>query len=139
MNFKDIPIAQLIPQRPPFVMVDRVVSCEADTAETEFDITEDNIFLEGGHLQPAGIIENMAQSCAARMGCVNISHNEAIRIGVIGDIRDCCILRFPSVRDKLTTHISILEEFFSLTLAEITTKVGDEFVATTRMKIALTE
>ena len=68
MQFQDVPITQLIPQRPPFVMVDRIVSCDVTDAVAEFTVREDNIFLDDMLLSPAGIIENMAQSCAARRG-----------------------------------------------------------------------
>ena len=95
MELRDIPITSLIPQRPPFVMVDRVLSCDTTDAVTEFAIREDNIFLDDMKLSAAGIIENMAQSCAARMGCINRMHNESVKIGFIGDIRDCHIIRQP--------------------------------------------
>ena len=71
MNLRDIPITSLIPQRPPFVMVDSVLTCEETDSVTEFKVREDNIFLDDMALSPAGIIENMTQSCAARMGCIN--------------------------------------------------------------------
>ncbi|MBR5325120.1 MAG: pseudouridylate synthase, partial [Prevotella sp.] len=65
MALRDIPITSLIPQRPPFVMVDRVLSCEEAEAITELVVREDNIFLDDMLLAPAGIMENMTQSCAA--------------------------------------------------------------------------
>ena len=139
MDFQNIPITSLIPQRPPFVMVDRVLSCTDGNAVTELVVSEDNIFLDDMKLSPAGIMENMAQSCAARMGCVNCLHNESIKMGFIGDIRDCVILRQPCCHETLHTHVEIIEEVFNLTLASVTTKVGDETIATARMKIALTD
>ena len=62
MNLRDIPITSLIPQRPPFVMVDSVLTCEETDSVTEFKVREDNIFLDDMALSPAGIIENMTQS-----------------------------------------------------------------------------
>ena len=139
MDFQNIPITSLIPQRPPFVMVDRVLSCTDGYAVTELVVSEDNIFLDDMKLSPAGMMENMAQSCAARMGCVNCLHNESIKMGFIGDIRNCVILRQPRCHETLQTHVEIIEEVFNLTLASVTTKVGDETIATARMKIALTD
>ena len=80
MDWKETPITSLIPQRPPFVMVDRVISCDEVDAVAEFSIKEDNIFLDDEKLSPAGIIENMAQSCAARMGCINQMRKEILMI-----------------------------------------------------------
>lgn len=139
MNLQDIPIIRLIPQRPPFVMVDKVISCDKVFAETQTTVKADNILVDDGELSAAGIIENMAQSCAARMGCVNMLRNEPIRIGYIGDMRDCEILRRPKCNEVITTKIQILEEVFNLTMADVSTRVGDEIIAKARIKIALTE
>lgn len=139
MELKDIPITSLIPQRPPFVMVDKVLGCGDADAVTELTVREDNIFLDDMKLSPAGMIENMAQACAARMGCVNRMRNEPVKIGFIGDIRDCIILRQPLCHEVLHTHVHIVEEVFNLTLAMVTTKVGDETIASARVKIALTD
>ena len=139
MQFQDVPITQLIPQRPPFVMVDRIVSCDATDAVAEFTVREDNIFLDDMLLSAAGIIENMAQSCAARMGCISMMAGGPIKIGYIGDIRNCTVNRQPCQGEVLTTHVEIIEEVFNLTLAGVETKVGDDIIATARMKIALTD
>lgn len=139
MQFQDVPITQLIPQRQPFVMVDRIVSCDATDAVAEFTVREDNIFLDDNLLSAAGIIENMAQSCAARMGCISMMAGGPIRIGYIGDIRNCTVNRQPRQGEVLATHVHVVEEVFNLTLAEVKTMCGDEVIATARMKIALTD
>lgn len=120
-------------------MVDRVISCQDREAVTEFTVREENIFLDNGMLSPAGIIENMAQSCAARMGVVNVMRDEPIRIGYIGDIRDCVILRQPLCHETILTSIEIIEEVFNLTLAHVTSRINGETIASARMKIALTD
>ena len=139
MDLKDIPITNLIPQRPPFVMVDRVLSCDMTDAVTEFVVREDNIFLDDMMLAPTGIIENIAQSCAARMGCVNMQQKESVKLGFIGDIRNSQILRRPKCHEKMTTYVNIIEEIFNLTLASVTVKIDDEVISTARIKIALTD
>ena len=106
---------------------------------TELVVREDNIFLDDQKLAPAGMIENMAQSCAARMGCVNRLRGESVKIGFIGDIRDCRIIRQPRCGETLTTHVHIIEEVFSLTLANVSVMVNDEEIASARIKIALSE
>ena len=139
MELKDIPITSLIPQRPPFVMVDRVLSCEKAEAVTELAVREDNIFLDDMVLTPAGVMENMTQSCAARMGCINREQKDSIKIGFIGNIRNCTIIRQPRCHETLHTYIEIVKEVFNLTLANVTMKVGDEVIASASMKIALTD
>ena len=139
MELRDIPITNLIPQRTPFVMVDRVLSCDMTDAVTEFVIREDNIFLDDGKLSPAGMVENMAQSCAARMGCINRLRNESVKIGFIGDIRNCQIIRQPRQNEVVKTLVHVIEDVFSLTLAEVEVSVADEVIAKARIKIALSE
>ncbi len=139
MDFKDVPITDLIPQRLPFVMVDRILSCDETDAVAEFTLRADNIFLDDMVFSPAGIIENMAQSCAARIGCLSMMNNGRVKIGYIGDIRNCCIHRQPRCHEVLTTYVHVMEEVFNLTLADVTTKIGDEVIASARMKIALTD
>ncbi len=139
MDFTTVPITDLIPQRPPFVMVDRVVSCDKTDAVTELTIREDNIFLDEQVFSPAGILENMAQACAARMGCISMMNNGRVKIGYIGDIRAYNIFRQPRSQELLSTRVHVVEEVFNLTLAEVTTKIGDEVIATARLKIALTD
>lgn len=140
MDLQNLSITSLIPQRPPFVMVDQVLSCEGLDAVTQLTVREDNILLdEGMHLSASGIIENMAQSCAARMGCINRMSNLSVKIGTIGDIKDCQILRYPRCNEVLKTHVHIVIDMYPLIMASIETKVDDEVIATARIKLAMTE
>ncbi len=120
-------------------MVDRVLSCDKTDAVIDFLIREDNIFLDDGALATSGMIENMAQACAARMGCLDLMGNRSVKIGFIGDIRNCEILRQPLLGETLTTHVHIIEDVFHLTLADVTITVGEETIASARIKIALTD
>ena len=61
-KIEEIKLNELLPQRPPFVMIDRLVSCDEVYAVTELTIREDNIFLEDERLTSSGLIENIAQS-----------------------------------------------------------------------------
>ncbi len=61
-------VLSLIPQRPPFVMIDRLVSSDADIIKTSFKITGDNIFVTDGRFREPGLLENIAQTAAARAG-----------------------------------------------------------------------
>lgn len=139
MEFSRIPICHLIPQRPPFMMVDRVLSCDDTNALTEFSIREDNILIEDGKFSSIGIIENAAQSCAARMGCVDLMHGEPIKIGYIGDMRNTIIHELPKCGERIYTFIHVVEDFSNLLLAEVTVKTADYIIATTLIKVAKTD
>ena len=61
-------ILTLIPQRPPFVMIDEFSSSSALSTRTKFHVTAENIFADEGMLAEAGLVENIAQTAAARAG-----------------------------------------------------------------------
>lgn len=138
-HISKIPITDLIPQRAPLVMIDRLVSCNMTDAVTEYTVVADGLFCEHGTLSAAGMMENMAQSCAARMGWVCRMRDEGIKIGVIGEIKNCNFLRHPAVGEKVSTHVHIIEDVFNLTLATATMNAGDEQLASVTMKIALVD
>jgi len=137
VDLSNMPITDLIPQRPPFVMVDCLKSCCMTDAVTELTVRSDNIFCEDGKLSQPGMLENMAQSCAARMGWLCLIRDEDVKIGMIGEIKDCSFFRQPKVGEIVTTHVHIAEDIFNLTLASAVMRIGEEVVAQTTMKIAL--
>jgi predicted hotdog family 3-hydroxylacyl-ACP dehydratase len=136
---QDIPLKELIPQRPPFVMIDRLVSSDAVFSVTELEVRPDNLFVDNGRMTAAGLVENIAQTCAARIGYINLNSGETVKIGVIGSISNLNISRTPMVGEHLVTTIKLLEEVFQVTLVEAVVKSGNEVLAQCNMKIALTD
>lgn len=137
MNFERIDISELLPQQPPFVMVDKLLSY-GELTETAFTVREDNLFCDDGILSEAGIVENIAQTCAARTGYFNKYINKsAIRLGFIGAIRNLEIFRLPETGEVLHTQIRILEEIFRMTLIRAVVSIGNETIAGCEMKTSL--
>lgn len=139
MEIKDIDILTLIPQRRPFVMIDRLLSFDEIESSTDFVIKEDNIFCKDGLFLETGIMENIAQTCAARIGYININNNESVKIGVIGSIKDLVITKLPKVGATLVTKVKVLSEVFAITLVEAEVYDNDELIAKCEMKISLTD
>lgn len=139
MEIKDIDILTLIPQRRPFVMIDRLLSFDEIESSTDFVIKEDNIFCKDGLFLETGIMENIAQTCAARIGYININNNESVKIGVIGSIKDLIITKLPKVGTTLLTKVKVLSEVFAITLVEAEVYDNDELIAKCEMKISLTD
>ncbi|MBR5911325.1 MAG: pseudouridylate synthase [Bacteroidales bacterium] len=133
----DITLKELIPQRPPFVMIDRLLSCDMVVTVTELEVREDNVFVAEGRLSAEGLMENMAQTCAARMGYINLSKGDKVKIGVIGAVSGFDIFRTPKVGEKIVTTIEVIEELFQITLAQAVVRCGTEELAQAKMKIAL--
>lgn len=140
MNLNEIDIHELLPQQEPFVMIGKLTHFDMEKTVTETVIAEDNIFTENGVFTASGVIENIAQTCAARIGYVNkYILKKGIQLGFIGAIRNLQLHRCPIVGETIKTTILTIEEIFGMTLVKATVCVGDEVIAESEMKIALSE
>ena len=135
---RGIDIHTLLPQQEPFVMVDRLIQIDEKSFATETLVKAENIFVDDGLLSASGLIENIAQTCAARIGFVNkYILQKGIQIGFIGAVRNLEILSLPQVGQTITTKVEVVEEVFGMTLAKATVTCEGETLVTTEMKIAL--
>lgn len=129
-------IIQLIPQKPPFVMVDSLFEYTALTGKTGFLIASDNLLVEKGHFSEAGLIEHMAQSMSLHRGYQGfLSGLDKPKTGFIGAIKSIEIKSLPKAETKLITNVEILKEVMGVTLVVAETKdENGEVVATSEMK-----
>ena len=135
---RSIDIHELLPQQEPFVMVSRLVRFDMVRTATETDILADNIFVENGCLSASGLIENIAQTCAARIGYVNkYILKKGIQIGFIGAIRNLEVKALPAVGDTIRTTVDVMEEVFGMILANASIECNGVTMVTTEMKIAI--
>lgn len=134
-----VDIQDLIPQRPPFVMVDRLLHFDRVVTTSEFVVREDNIFLDGDVLQPEGLVENIAQTCAARIGYANYINKESVRLGFIGAVRNLNVLTTPKIGETIETTIIVKEEIFQMTLVDAEICLNGCVIVNAEMKIALSD
>jgi predicted hotdog family 3-hydroxylacyl-ACP dehydratase len=140
MKFDEIDILDLLPQRPPFVMIDTLLHCDHNITKTAFRVQKDTVFCDDERLSESGLIENIAQTCAARMGYINkYVCNDTVKLGFIGAIRNQEIVRLPHVNEILTTQITVVEEVFQMTLVNACVRIEDELICSCEMKIAITD
>ena len=128
-------LLELIPQRPPFVLIDALVSVDDTSCTTAFTISGDHVLCDDGKLNPSGLIENMAQTAAAMSGYA--AHTKGIKqgIGFIGDIRDFSYTQLPSVGDEIITRATIDTAIFDVVIVTgMVTLTGRE-IASCKMKI----
>ena len=132
-SFKEVKI----PQKPPMVMVDKLIRADGGIVETTFRIREDNIFCDEGIFTEPGLVENMAQTAAAGVGSKPDLDGKEPPVGFIGGIRNLKILQYPVPGDELFTRITIEHEVFdaSVVLGEIFLK--GEPIASCQLKIFL--
>ena len=104
---------------------------------TQFHIPANHIFVQNGQLTAAGIIENIAQSCAARIGWIN--RNKPVKIGVIGSVSNLEIIFLPAVGETLTTKVEVLSEIFDATIVQAEVQCKGKKVAQCGMKVFVSE
>jgi len=142
MKLENVDILDLLPQRPPIIMIDELTYFDSVIVKTVFTIKDEHIFCKDGRFEEAGLVENIAQTCAARTGYEvrsGLKGDGAIKIGFIGMIKQMEILRSPLVGEQLETTVEIVEDIFSTTLVATKVEINKELIATCDMKIYLTE
>ncbi|MBR5763873.1 MAG: pseudouridylate synthase [Bacteroidaceae bacterium] len=137
---RGIDIHELLPQQEPFVMISSLVRFDMQTTVTETVVSADNLFVEDGVFSAPGIVENIAQTCAARIGYVNkYILKKGIQLGFIGAIRDLKVKDLPKVGERITTSISVIDSVFGMTLVDAVVMNNGAEVASAQMKIAVKE
>ena len=138
MEFENIDILELLPQRPPFVMVERLLFCDQSDTRTSLVIREENIFVENGCFSESGVVENVAQTCAARLGY--LSMGQPVKVGMIGSIND---FEFSGVLaragERIDTQIVVETEVGSVHLLSARVMCGETLIADGKMKVVLTD
>ena len=121
-------------------MVDQLLYFDMEKTLVKTIITENNLFVDNGFFTQAGLIENMAQTCAARIGYINkYILKKAIQIGFIGAIKNLKIFRLPEIGETIVTKINVVEEIFGMILVNAVIKSGEETITEAEMKIAIKE
>ena len=103
-------------------------------------VRDGNLFVDNGTMNACGLMENIAQTCAARMGFANRYNGDgSVRIGFIGAVKNLDVKELPKVGDVLTTTVDVRAEVMGMTLVGATVTSGDRLLATAEMKIAMKE
>lgn len=132
-------IQSLIPQRQPFVMIDKLLAFSETATTTGFSIKADNIFVENGLFKEPGLVENIAQTAAARAGYVLQTENKPVLVGYIGAINNLQIFMLPQTGSELITEITIENQIFDVTLISGKTTCNGQLVAQCKMKIFISQ
>lgn len=135
---RSIDVHTVLPQQEPFVMIGRLVHFEMMTSTTETEIRADNIFVDNGRFSASGMMENIAQTCAARVGFYNkyILHKD-VQVGFIGAVRNYVINELAEVGSVITTKVDILEEVFGMTLATAEVTCNGRLIASAEIKLSV--
>jgi len=130
-------ITDYIPQKPPIVMIDAIISCDDVSVTTQFEIQVDNIFVQDNFLHEPGVIENMAQTAAAKAGYEAKKQNAEPFLGFIGAIKNLKIHALPKVGDIIKTTVIVKMDVMGITLIGAASTCGDTQIAECEMKIVI--
>lgn len=130
-------IKELIPQRDPVMMVDRLVEVKGDRAVTSLTVRAGNYFLDGNdRLAEIGLLEHIAQSASAVAGHWAMAAGAGMPpVGYIGEVRKFNCYFLPKVGDELCTTITVGAEVAGVTLITGETRISNAVAADTQMKI----
>ena len=127
----------LLPQSSPMLMIDTLVSSDQEKTITNLTITEENIFCINGKFREPGLIENMAQTAAARSGFEAKENKEDVRTGYIGSIKNLKINFLPKASQILTTEIIQKTEIGNISVIKASISCHDQIIAECEMTIIL--
>ena len=132
-------IQALIPQRPPFVMVDKLLSVTETATTTGFTIQADNIFVMDGVFKEPGLVENIAQTAAASAGYISHTQNKPVLVGYIGAVNNLQVFALPKTGDELITEITTENQIFDVTLISGKITCNGQLIAQCKMKIFINQ
>lgn len=110
-------ILNLIPQRPPFVLVDAIYEHSEKEILSGFTVPQGHILINNqNQLSESGVIEHFAQTVALHQGYNFFLRNEPAPVGYIGSIKNIEIEMLPKVNDEIRTKIIILNQILGVTM-----------------------
>ncbi|PSL47600.1 hypothetical protein CLV51_102457 [Chitinophaga niastensis] len=128
-------ITAYIPQRTPIVMISGILEVDGPKTRTGFNIAADNIFVENGVLTAPGLMENIAQTAAARIGYISKQENTPVPLGFIGAVKDLEIFELPPAGQMIETTTEIGSEVFNATMVTGKVMWDGRIMAQCEMKI----
>ncbi len=132
-------ILLLIPQRPPFIMVDKLLSCDENATQTTFCINEGNVLVVDGKFSEAGLMENIAQTAAARAGYMAKLENKPVEVGYIVAVKNLEIFDLPKINDELVTCVKIKEQVFDMIVISGAVMHNNKVMAQCEMNIIVSK
>jgi len=137
MQPQDYNITDLIPHRTPMIMIDKLIRTDEKFTLSSLRIKKDNIFCKDGFFSEPGLIENIAQTAAARAGFLSRQEEGEVRLGYIGNIKNLKIKFLPKVGTEIFTEVIQENQIMGVTIITGRITCCDEIVVECEMKIFL--
>ncbi|HZX58660.1 MAG TPA: 3-hydroxyacyl-ACP dehydratase [Mucilaginibacter sp.] len=128
-------VIPLIPQKPPFVMVGKLLYTDSETTRSSFQIDADNVFVKNDLFQEAGLMENIAQTAALNAGYLAQIGNKPVVVGYIGAVSNFEVFALPQAGDEIITEISAQNQIFDISVLSGKVWLNGNLIAQCEMKV----
>jgi len=115
MRPEEYNITELIPQRPPMLMIDRLTFSGKNSARGRLLIKSSNVLCHEGLFQEAGMMEFIGQTAAAHRGYLHLSENEGVKPGFLVQIKNFTVRSLPAADTEIFSEITIEDELLEYT------------------------
>jgi len=133
-------IEKLIPQKAPFVLVDKIIAHEEHRIVAGFKVPSEHVLVNAeGFLTEPGIIEHFAQSIALHQGYDFAKRQFPAPVGYIGSIKNFDIQQLPKVGQELSTTIHILHKMMGVTMVKGEVLADGLQIATGEMRTVIVD
>ena len=130
-------VLRLLPHRPPFVMIDKLVVDGQGPARSSFRILPDNVLISEGYFSEAGLVENIAQTAGAAAGISAQSAGRDPVVGYIGALKDLKVFSLPPVGQTLETEVIFVHQVMQAQIVRGTVFCEGQLIASCELKIFL--
>jgi len=130
-------LLELIPQRPPVVMIDKFVYGDATSSISGLTVQATCVFCEDGFLSESGLVENIAQTAAAGVGYNCKKENTIVPIGFIAAIKNLEVIKLAPIGAEIRTEVTIINKVLDVTIVTGKVLMGQDEIVKCEMRIFL--
>src|SRR5512133_3379216 len=135
MNPSEFNIADLIPQRPPMQMIDRLIKADERSATGCLVVRDSNIFTDNNRLSESALVEFIAQTAAAYTGFNNKINKAAVTEGYIGAVKNLVVTGVPETGSEIFCEIEVINEIVGFTIINGKVILDGKVIASCEMRI----
>jgi predicted hotdog family 3-hydroxylacyl-ACP dehydratase len=135
MNPSDFDITDLIPQRPPMQMIDRLTKADERSATGCLVVRDSNIFTDNNRLSESALVEFIAQTAAAYTGFNNKINKASVTEGYIGAVKNLVVTGVPKTGSEIFCEIEVINEIVGFTIINGKVILDGKTIASCEMRI----
>ena len=121
------------------MMVDVLLYTDELSSRSRFIIKPDNVMVQNGCFTEGGLLENIAQTAAARAGYLAKQNHQPVAGGFIAAVKNFELLFLPEAGQELVTEIKIGNQVFNVSVITGQVWCNEKLAASCEMKVFLNE